>query len=316
MKKLMVWLAVVPALLLSGCSSAPAEPVSLTSLAWEELSETPEYKNWLATENCFLGDVDKILNLEFLPIRQSDSASASPTPREVLVTRTARLNTSLASEASRLKMLSEASTWDDYSSEDELRRIWMTPSEVKASIDNWVTDRFDLSIRQVDRNTFSTPVRENMKKDWDTKCEIDSRLADVRTSVEEYVVALEALVERVVADFEKKGYTNYFNHTLIKRIGPKVLDGEKVLAFSVLQHRYCDTGYTKRVFGFNFYAPGVKADADGIMAPDLRGDAQETDNDGAVLGLREFVFETYVLEGIDLKKNDFVNVVVTGTLCL
>ena len=71
------------------------------------------------------------------------------------------------------------------------------------------------------------------------------------------------------------------------------------------------------MFGFDFTAPGVKADADGIIASDLTSDAQETTMDGPVLGLREFVFETWldIDEWVDLKKYDLEKMVVTGTRC-
>jgi hypothetical protein len=192
----------VPAFLLSGCSSAPAEPVSLTSLTWEELSETPEYKDWLAKENCYLNDLDEVNNLNFLPIKQSDSES--PTPREVMVTRTARLKTSMAGEASRLKMLSEVSTWDEYTLEEKLRGIWMTPSDVTNSIDIWVTDRSNLAIGELSTTTFSTAVRDNIKSDWESKCDNETILAEVSTTLEEYAVSLDALSTKLVANFEKR----------------------------------------------------------------------------------------------------------------
>lgn len=315
MRKLIALLTVLPALLLSGCSSAPAEPASPTLLTWDQVSETPEYKNWLDTVNCYTGgDVDTILNLEFLPIKESDSSR--PTIREIMATRTTRLKASLASEASMLKMLGEASSWGAPGSDEELKRIWINPSEIKALIDSWVTDRFNLASEELGTNSFSTRFRDNMKKDWESKCDDETLLAEVSTTLEEYEVSLDALSTKLVANFEKKGYKNYFNNILVKRIGPKVFEGEKVLAFSVFQHRYCDTGYTGRVYGFDFSAPGVKADADGIIASDLRSYAQETTMDGPDLGLREFVYETWLDIKVDLKKYDLEKMVVTGTRCL
>jgi hypothetical protein len=189
----------------------------------------------------------------------------------------------------------------------------MTPSDVTNSIDNWVTERSNLAIGELSTSTFSTAVRDNIKTDWESKCDNETLLADVRATLEEYEVSLEALIAAIVADYEKKGYKQFSNVILIKRIGPKVFDGERVLAYSAVQYRYCDNLYRKRAQSFEFDAPGVFVDADGIKEENYSGTAEETNSDGPVLGLREFVFQINPISDSYWKTNDFSGLLVTQT---
>jgi hypothetical protein len=313
MKKIIVWLAVIPALLLSGCSAAPEEiekPVGLTSLTWEQLSETPDYKDWIESKNCVLDNLDDVENLVILPIKESES---SPTPREIMVSRTGRIKASMGTQESRLKMLRQISDWDEYSNthSDPLSRIWMNPKDVFEAIDNWELDRFDESLKFLSSETFSTPVRDKVFQAWNETCENDSILQDVTTTINEYDVALEGLIAKVVSDFENQGYKQFFDHILIKRTGKKTEDGWRYLTYSAVQFRYCAVGYSKVVNRFEFAAPGL-VDADGIKAEDRIEEAfNETGGWPPRLGLvREYLHQ---LDAGYAKTNDYSGLKVVAT---
>ena len=207
-KKFIVWIALAPALVLSGCSVAPDEPVGLSSLSWTQLAETTDYKNWIAAKTCWLGNLDDVENLVILPIKEGES---SPTPREIMVSRTGRIKASMGTQDSRLKMLREISDWDEYSNthSDELSRIWMNPNSVLESIDTWVLARFDDSLSELSDEAFSTPVRDEIFQAWNEMCQNDTILEEVRADLNQYDAALEGLIQKVVSDFEKKGYKQF-----------------------------------------------------------------------------------------------------------
>jgi hypothetical protein len=219
---------------------------------------------------------------------------------------------SMGTQDSRLKMLREISDWDEYSNthSDTWSRVWMNPDSAMDQIYAWVSTRFEDSLSELSDEFFSFPVREKIRQAWNEMCENDTIIEEVRTVITQYDAALEGLIQKVVSDFEKKGYKQFFDHILIKRTGKKTEDGWRYLTYSAVQFRYCAVGYSKVVYRFEFVAPGL-VDADGIKAEDMIGEASREDLNGAKLGTaREYLL---MLNGVNEETNDYTGLQVVAT---
>jgi hypothetical protein len=153
---------------------------------------------------------------------------------------------------------------------------------------------------------------------WELKCDNANTLQEVRTTIANYQSAMEELISAVVADFEKLGYKSFFNSVLIKRNGVRTWEGLSVLSYSAVQFNYCQTGYKKVLGSFDFDAPALIADSDGIMPSDYSGEAREATgtHDGLPLGtLREYVFQFNPIRETAWKTNDFSGLLVSGVDC-
>jgi hypothetical protein len=328
--KRLIPLVLLPAVLLSGCSSVAAPIIPITSLDHDQLVDTSEYKTWFAADVCAADNLNEVTSLSYLPVKES--ASASPSIVEIVKSRTKRMKGSISSTAQSLKMLQEVSTWDNFTTEEneDFDQIWQSPSSV---LDIWEDNRFkkaltalkdEQSLDTYNNSSFKSAVIEVVRKDWDAKCDNEGMLRETREILNDYESSLEKLKSKVVADFKKQGYKEFFDTTLVKRVGERTYEGEPVLEYSVLQFNYCSTDEGKRVFRFDFDAPGVFVNADGIKEDVYNGAARQKESedyegsgwDYTTLGVvSDFVFSINPVKDTYWKTNDFSGLNLTSTTC-
>ena len=201
-----VALAVVLALIISGCKSLPSESDTSSStqrgdMTFAELTQTPGYQS-LVEDSCWSSFTGTIQNLDFLELGVGQIVSSKS---QVMISRTERLEKSLKNDTALTSILQEALSWR-LSADDS---SWITPSK---ALDEYLLTQLEKTLLppllqgEYPKNQ---DVLNQISEDWIKTCEMDLVVSQAREVSKNYEGKLTAAIDTFKKPLLDDGYQDF-----------------------------------------------------------------------------------------------------------
>lgn len=249
--------------LLTGCSNAPTTINTVSKglnheMSLSDVEKDSSFSKWLGSE-CATAEVGSALdNFSFLTVPENSSV---PLITDLISTRTKKLLETAKTFGPTMKVLQEASMWDQQTGTGEkLLTDWQHPLE---SLDERLYEVFQTTLTSLDGSDQLSPtvVKEIYPK-WMTACSLDSSYEVAKPLLSSYQEALDGRKELAVKLLVKDGFKN-FQDTIYVKLTIKNKKFGADVNFVAYPVTFC-SDVDQQILRIGYSVPGV-ADSEGIV---------------------------------------------------